>query len=80
MSREYMIKCTFPTGYNASTVLRKLPSPISRQMTEIYNYSVKSEGFYSVDHLVDSQVAAYAFKLFVDEVLQQSDDVTISKL
>ena len=80
MSREYMIKCTFPVGYDVSIVLRQLPSPISREMTEIYNYAVKSEGFYFVDRLVEPQVAAYAFKLLVDEALLQSGEVTVSEL
>jgi hypothetical protein len=38
---EDMIEWKKPDGYDPADVLRKLPSPISRDMREIYNYSVK---------------------------------------
>ena len=61
-------------------MLRKLPSPISGDMREIYNYSVKPEGFYLIDRHVDAAVAGHALKLFVDEALRHSDCVTVRRL
>jgi hypothetical protein len=76
---EYIIKWEQPDGYNPSSVLQQLPSPISRDMKEIYNYSVESDGFYIFDRNVDSTVVGYAIKLFLDEALQYSDSVEIIK-
>ena len=80
MGKEYQIEWKKPESYNASNVLRKLPSPINSQMTEIYNYSVEEYGFYFVDNLVDQTVAGYALKLFVDEALAFSESVKITEL
>jgi hypothetical protein len=62
-----------PKDYDPSNFLAKLPSPISLEMTEIYNYSVKKDGFYFLDNLVDQTVAGLALKLFIDESLSYSD-------
>ena len=76
-STEYMIEWTQPKGYDPSCVLRKLPSPISRDMREIYNYSVKPEGFYLIDRRIEPSVAGHAMKLFVDEALLHTSEVII---
>lgn len=80
MAHEYKIEWSMPANYDPSAVLRKLPSPISREMTEIYNYSVEEDGFYFIDNLVDQRIAGYAMKLFIDEVLTYSEEVTIREL
>ena len=80
MGQEYKIRWSPPEDYDLSTVLRKLPSPISSEMTEIYNYSVDDDGFYFLDNLVDQHVAGYAMKLFLDEALRFSGEVHISEL
>jgi len=80
MGQEYKIKWSPPKDYDPSSVLRKLPSPISSEMTEIYNYSVEEDGFYFLDNLVDQHVAGYAMKLFVDEALRFSDEIHVSEL
>lgn len=79
-SSEYIIEWDQPDGYDPSGVLRQLPSPISRDMREIYNYSVKPEGFYLIDRHVDAAVSGHAMKLFVDEALDHTDSVTVTKL
>lgn len=80
MGQEYKIEWQMPKDYDPSAVLRKLPSPISREMTEIYNYSVEKDGFYFVDNLVDQRIAGHAMKLFVDEALTHTEEVTIREL
>ena len=77
---EYMIEWTQPTGYDPFEVLQRLPSPISRDMEEIYNYAVKPEGFYLIDRHVDPAVAGHAMKLFVDEALAYSSSVKVRKI
>ena len=79
MGKEYKIKFVVPEDYDPSNVLRKLPSPISSEMTEIYNYSVEEDGFYFLDNLVDQSVAGYALKLLIDESLCYSD-ISIKEL
>ncbi|MDY6988032.1 MAG: hypothetical protein SWQ30_08225 [Thermodesulfobacteriota bacterium] len=79
-STEYMIEWKQPERYDPAGVLQQLPSPISRDMHEIYNYSVQPEGFYLIDRHVDPAVAGHAMKLFVDEVLLHTDAVTIRRL
>jgi len=49
-------------------------------MTEIYNFSVEEDGFYFLDNLVDQGVAGHAMKLFVDEALSYTKEVTIREL
>lgn len=80
MVNEYKLKWQIPDGYDPFPVLRKLPSPISSQMTEIYNYSLKKDGFYFRDNCVDQAVAGYAMKLFIDEALKHDKQVNIQKL
>ena len=80
MGLEYKIRWSLPKDYDPSSVLQKLPSPISSEMTEIYNYSVDDDGFYFLDNLVDQHVAGYAMKLFLDEALRFSDEVHVSEL
>ncbi len=80
MKFEYKIKFEMPKGYDPYNVLRKLPSPISPKMTEIYNYSVQSYGFYFLDNRVDQRTAGHAMKLLVDECFKYSKTVKIEKL
>jgi hypothetical protein len=80
MGQEYKIEWKVPKDYDPSALLRKLPSPISKEMTEIYNYSVEEDGFYFLDNLVDQHVAGHAMKLFVDEALTHTKEVTIREL
>jgi len=75
-----MIEWKQPDGYDPSGILRKLPSPISRDMREIYNYSVKPEGFYLMDRNIEPRVAGHAMKLFVDEALSFSDAVVVRRI
>jgi hypothetical protein len=79
-STEYMIEWEPPDGYDSFGVLRKLPSPISRDMREIYNYSVKPNGFYLIDRHIEPKVAGHAMKLFLDEALSYANVVTVRKL
>ncbi|MDD2600610.1 MAG: hypothetical protein PHO37_15535 [Kiritimatiellae bacterium] len=79
-STEYMIEWQPPEGYDPSGVLRRLPSPISRDMREIYNYSLKPKGFYLIDRHIEPSVTGHALKLFVDEALSHTDMVTVLKL
>ncbi|MDY6988251.1 MAG: hypothetical protein SWQ30_09360 [Thermodesulfobacteriota bacterium] len=78
-STEYMIEWKQPERYDSSGVLRQLPSPISRDMHELYDYSMQPGGFYLIDRRVDPAVAGHAMKLFVDEALAHTDAVTIRK-
>ena len=80
MSQEYKIEWQTPKNYEPWDVLQTLPSPISKEMTEIYNYSVEDDGFYFLDNLIDQTVAALAMKLFIDEALKHVDKVNIRKL
>ena len=80
MKVEYKIKFEMPKDYDPSEVLRKLPSPISSKMTEIYNYSVEPYGFYFLDNLVDQKTAGHAMKLFIDECFKYSGSVGIQKI
>ncbi len=78
MGIEYKIKFSIPTGYDSSGLFKKLPSPIDRtSMTEIYNFRIEQDGFYFVDHLVNDQVAAIAFKRFINEALRHGGSVQI---
>ena len=78
MGIEYKIKFNVPTGYDSSALFKKLPSPIERvDMTEIYNFKIEQDGFYFIDHLVNDQVAAIAFKRFINEALRHGGSVQI---
>jgi hypothetical protein len=49
-------------------------------MREIYNYAVRSAGFYLIDRGVDADVAAVVLKLFVDEALRHGSATTIRRI
>lgn len=80
MKKEYKIIFDMPKSYKSREVLNKLPSPISNQMTEIYNYSVKDYGFYLLDNLVDQKTVGEAIKIFIDEALKYSKSIEILEL
>ena len=80
MAIEYKIKWQKPKDYHPVDLMKALPSPISRQMTEIYNYSIVEDGFFFVDNLEDERVAGHAFKLFLDEALTHTNQVEVQKL
>ena len=80
MKKEYKIIFEKPKAYNSRNVLNQLPSPISSQITEIYNYSVEDYGFYLVDNLVDQKTAGEAMKIFIDEALKYSRKVEVIEL
>jgi hypothetical protein len=80
MSIEYKIKFAVPNDYDPAALFRSLPSPIDRRaMAEIYNYAIKADGFYFVDHIVDPAVAAVALRSFLDEALRLSDSVEVTE-
>jgi hypothetical protein len=74
-----MIKWEQPDDYNPSGVLQQLPSPISRDMKEIYNYSVDPKGFKIIDNQINPSVVGSTIKLFIDEALNYSDSIEITK-
>jgi hypothetical protein len=81
MEKEYKILFKIPNGFDPSALLRGLPSPIKRPaMLEIYNYSIESDGFYFVDRGVDNSASSVAFMRFVDEALNHSKSLGITKL
>lgn len=80
MEREYLIRWSVPEDFDPTSVLMSLPSPIASGPREIYNYSVKEEGFYFVDRQVDPRTAGEALKLFIDEALRHTNEVTIERL
>ncbi|HUH42463.1 MAG TPA: hypothetical protein VLZ29_05060 [Sulfurimonas sp.] len=80
MKKEYKIIFDIPKAYKSREVLNKLPSPISKQMTEIYNYAVKDYGFYLLDNLVDQQTVGEAMKIFIDEALKYSKSIEVVEL
>ncbi len=80
MKKEYKIIFDMPKAYKSHEVLNKLPSPISSQMTEIYNYSVNDYGFYLLDNLVDQKTIGEAMKIFIDEALKYSKSIEVVEL
>ncbi len=80
MKKEYKIIFDMPKVYKSREVLNKLPSPISSQMTEIYNYSVEDYGFYLLDNLVDQTTVGEAMKIFIDEALNYSKSIEVVEL
>ena len=80
MKKEYKIIFEMPKTYKSNDVLNKLPSPISNQMTEIYNYAVKDYGFYLLDNLIDQKTAGEAMKIFIDEALKYSKSIEVVEL
>lgn len=80
MGMEYKIRFAVPVDYDPAALLRRLPSPIDRRSTvAIYSYSIETDGFYFVDHLVDANVAAVALRRFLDEALGLSDSIEITE-
>jgi hypothetical protein len=80
MGREYKIKCVVPHRDAIAAMFRRLPSPINQKpLAEIYNYKVESDGFYFVDHLVDTKTASLALRIFIDTALSSSETVEISE-
>ena len=77
MGIEYKIKFAVPSGYDPSSLFKRLPSPIAGGMVEIYNYSIEPDGFYFVDHRVDHEVASIALRRFIDEALGQAQSIEI---
>ena len=80
MKKEYKIIFDMPKAYKSREVLNKLPSPISNQMTEIYNYTVKDYGFYLLDNQVDQKTVGEAMKIFIDEALKYSKSIEVVEL
>jgi hypothetical protein len=80
MKKEYKIIFEMPKTYKSNDVLNKLPSPISDQMTEIYNYAVKDYGFYLLDNLIDQKTVGEAMKIFIDEALKYSKSIEVVEL
>jgi len=81
MGKEYKLKCKVPSDANLSAMFRRLPNPIHRHpLAEIYNYKVESDGFYFVDHLVDTKTASVALRVFIDAALSHNQTVEISEL
>lgn len=80
MGREYKIKCRVPNGPQLDAMFKRLPSPIHpAPLSEIYNYKVEPDGFYFIDHLVDSKTASLALRLFIDSALGVNDVIEISE-
>ena len=74
---EYKIIWKQPADYNPSKILQQLPSPISRDMKEIYNYSIEDDKFIIKDRNIDPSIVGYVFKLFIDEALNYTDSIEI---
>jgi hypothetical protein len=80
MGKEYKIKCKVPNDAGIQAMFRHLPNPIHREsLAEIYNYKVETDGFFFVDHLVDSKTASVALRVFIDAALLSSQTVEISE-
>jgi len=80
MDHEYMIRWNPPGDFEPKSLLMNLPSPIAPGFREIYNYSVKDNGFYFVDRQVDPRVASEAFKFFIDEALKHTSEVVVERI
>lgn len=80
MPMEYHIIWHMPEGYDPSLMTSKLPSPISRQSTEIYNYAVQRDEFYFRDNRVDPTTAGHAMKILIDEALKHTNEVVVRTL
>ncbi len=80
MKKEYKIIFNMPKAYKSREVLKQLPSPISNQITEIYNYSIEDYGFYLLDNLVDQKTVGEAMKIFIDEALKYSKSIEVEEL
>lgn len=79
MGIEYRIRCVVPGKAALDAMFRRLPSPIHRApLSEIYNYKIEANGFYFIDHLVDTKTASVALRLFIDAGLSSSPTVEVS--
>ncbi len=80
MGREYKIKCRIPGSSELTAMFHRLPSPIHQQpLTEIYNYKIEADGFYLIDHLVDTKTASVALRIFIDAALVSNQTIEISE-
>ena len=78
MGREYKIKCEVPGKAEIDAMFRRLPSPIHRNpLAEIYNYKIEADGFYFIDHLVDTETASVALRIFIDAALGSNQSIEI---
>lgn len=78
MGIEYQIKFGIAPDYDPANLVRLLPSPIDESTRhQIYDYAIGIDGFYFIDHLVDSRVASLAFRRLVDEALLRATSVEI---
>ena len=78
MGQEYKIKCSVPSHARHDAMFRRLPSPIHREpLAEIYNYKVQPDGFYFIDHLVDTKTASVALRIFIDAALSSNHTIEI---
>ena len=80
MSKEFKIKWDIPKDYNPRSLFQKLPSPISSNMTEIYNYRIDTDGFYFIDQGVSEERSCQALGLFINEALSHSPEVVVQNL
>jgi len=80
MKKQYLIEWEIPENYNPAKVLNRLPSPISSDIQEIYNYCIKPNGFYFLDNGIESEVAGDAFKMFMDEALRHCKLITVKDI
>ncbi|UHQ23430.1 hypothetical protein LVB77_01570 [Lysobacter sp. 5GHs7-4] len=76
MGIEYTIEFVVPDHYDRSALQRKLPAAPQAPRPP-YDYTVEPYGFCFVDHLVDAEIAALAFKRLIDEALRHGDRVQI---
>ena len=77
MSNRYLILWDVPDGYDPSSILRRLPSPIASGPHETYNYGVRSDGFQIVDNDVDPAAVGIALRLLLDEALSYTDEASV---
>ena len=81
MGKEYKIKCKVPDEAAINAMFRHLPSPIHREpLAEIYNYRILPDGFFFIDHLVDTKTASVALRIFIDAALASGQPIEISQL
>lgn len=81
MGIEYKIRFELPDGYSSEGLLRRLPSAdIANGSMPAYDFALKSDGFYFLDHLSDDTIAAKAFRVLVEEGLRHAESVQISEL
>ena len=78
MGKEYKIRCKVSNDAGLKAMFRRLPSPIHREpLAEIYNYKVEADGYYFVDHLIDTKTASVALRVFIDAALASNQTIEI---